>query len=436
MIWIRSAVKGTSSIQTGILNPLIWVAIPIVGLILGVLCASTIQPSSPLLAILGSLTLFTVGGLVGFFFGIPRAGRGSTEGDDPSAAAAPRSEINYAPNTNLEQVSDWITKIIVGVGLIQLTHVQGALLSAGKLFGPSVAGGRLSDSAAQSLVKAMFVYFPIVGFFQGYLATRLFLSGEFKRRDTELIGTEARMVLAETAPAIPKIRDQTQSALNKASPTARRYAQRVSKLRLEELTDPEDIATWSRAQIALNRPEFAAKGYHQLVDLLPRDAQAHAEYAAALENSGADFSQVVAELLLALKYLNAQTDSLTKTSIYENLIGSLLYIDPPEGFEQAISYADKFKRTREARESDTFWFSLASAFGQQYRWVRDADAHDERLQKIRDKALDAVRRSLALNPDNKRLFRALAFSDEPGFDEDENDLQVFEHDNDFVQLLA
>ncbi len=31
------------------------------------------------------------------------------------------NKVNYRSNTNLEQISDWLTKILVGVGLTQQT---------------------------------------------------------------------------------------------------------------------------------------------------------------------------------------------------------------------------------------------------------------------------------------------------------------------------
>jgi hypothetical protein len=67
-----------------------------------------------------------VGVLFGFIFGIPRS-LAST-----SAAVAQQvvvggepdpSRLNVLANTNLEQISDWLTKVLVGVGLTQLTQV-------------------------------------------------------------------------------------------------------------------------------------------------------------------------------------------------------------------------------------------------------------------------------------------------------------------------
>jgi len=68
-------------------------------------------------AVIGGSAYFT-GGIVGFLFGIPRTVHGSA-----------RSErvTQYQGNTNLEQVSDWLTKIIVGVGLVQIGHIVPAL---------------------------------------------------------------------------------------------------------------------------------------------------------------------------------------------------------------------------------------------------------------------------------------------------------------------
>lgn len=67
-----------------------------------------------------------VGVLFGFIFGIPRS-LAST-----SAAVAQQvvvghesdaSQLNVLANTNLEQISDWLTKVLVGVGLTQLTQI-------------------------------------------------------------------------------------------------------------------------------------------------------------------------------------------------------------------------------------------------------------------------------------------------------------------------
>src|SRR6185503_13654313 len=51
-----------------------------------------------------------VGALLGFVFGIPK----TLQSNAPPAADG---KAAYQVNTNLEQISDWLTKMLVGVGL-------------------------------------------------------------------------------------------------------------------------------------------------------------------------------------------------------------------------------------------------------------------------------------------------------------------------------
>ena len=61
---------------------------------------------------------FLAGGLVGLLFGIPRSALGS---------AGTTATGRYQANSNLVEVSDWLTKIIVGVGLVQIGRLEPAL---------------------------------------------------------------------------------------------------------------------------------------------------------------------------------------------------------------------------------------------------------------------------------------------------------------------
>ena len=81
----------------------------------------------PLTAVLWALAYFTVGATIGFLFGIPRVlqqdvtpARSSDAGAAPSVTSA---TYNLRVNTNLEQISDWLTKIFVGLGLVELQRV-------------------------------------------------------------------------------------------------------------------------------------------------------------------------------------------------------------------------------------------------------------------------------------------------------------------------
>lgn len=109
----------------------------------------------------------TLGGLLGFLFGVPPA----LQGKDGETSA----------NTNLEQISDWLTKILVGVSLTQLTAAPAYLWDwAGKL-SPLFGTGPY----AQPITLVIMISAAVLGFFAGYLLTRLFLSVALTRADRE-----------------------------------------------------------------------------------------------------------------------------------------------------------------------------------------------------------------------------------------------------------
>lgn len=150
-------------------------------------------------AVIGGLLLaiacLLVGALLGFLFGIPRslqeqagtadaaAATGSSSTATPAAApaapAAVRPQIRYGANTNLEQISDWLTKILVGVGLTQLANVPGYLKDLGGYFGLLFGDPNVGPQIALALILA----FTTGGFLFGYLWTRLFLATELTRAD-------------------------------------------------------------------------------------------------------------------------------------------------------------------------------------------------------------------------------------------------------------
>jgi len=125
-----------------------------------------------------------VGGMLGFLFGIPH----TSQGDQPSMPRtdeSPRDDsgIDYKVNTNLEQISDWLTKILVGVGLTQLTTLPGNLQQVAT----HVATGLGGAPSAIAFAGALLVVFNVCGFLLSYLWTRLYLPGEFRQADFRAI---------------------------------------------------------------------------------------------------------------------------------------------------------------------------------------------------------------------------------------------------------
>ncbi|WP_030059552.1 MULTISPECIES: hypothetical protein [Streptomyces] len=137
-----------------------------------------------------------LGGGLGFLFGVPRVRGGSGE-----------PQGSYAPNTNLEQVSDWLTKVLLGVGLTQLGSLGERLHDLGSALAPVLGGG----DAAVPFAAALVLYFLVFGFLAGWLVTRLalpralndadqaldlFLAGQDRDRHGDKVGADDLRVRA------------------------------------------------------------------------------------------------------------------------------------------------------------------------------------------------------------------------------------------------
>lgn len=105
---------------------------------------------------------YCIGGLTGFLFGIPRLLQNSSMPDEVR-----NNPSKLVQNDNLVQISDWLTKIIVGVGLTQIYSIVPALSQMGIFLSPSFGG-------SSSLAVGSVLFFLNVGFFSGYLWTRLY----------------------------------------------------------------------------------------------------------------------------------------------------------------------------------------------------------------------------------------------------------------------
>jgi len=146
--------------------------------------------------LLGSAAL--VGGFLGLLFGIPKSvsdpapmpipppagNKDATSAETSRQLAAPQ-RLSYAVNTNLEQISDWLTKIIVGVALTQIPTIRGEFSRIADYFGSGFATCALDCKVGSVGAAVIIIYGLSSGFLAGYLFTRMFLPGAFRRADNE-----------------------------------------------------------------------------------------------------------------------------------------------------------------------------------------------------------------------------------------------------------
>jgi hypothetical protein len=105
---------------------------------------------------------YGLGALTGFLFGIPRL----LENNSADKSSVSR----LVQNDNLVQISDWLTKIIVGVGLTQISSLYPGLLDVGKDMASSFSENAI---LGRNLAIGTILYFTIIGFLSGYLWTRI-----------------------------------------------------------------------------------------------------------------------------------------------------------------------------------------------------------------------------------------------------------------------
>lgn len=128
---------------------------------------------------LTALAAFLVGCLAGFLFGIPHV----VSSGQLRRQAGP---TGYLPSSNLAEVSDWLTKLLLGAGLVQLTHLGAPVASlidhvAGGLHGP--AG---SSQAATVMAGAILFGYTTIGLLDSYVVTTMWYQEHISKHSLQL----------------------------------------------------------------------------------------------------------------------------------------------------------------------------------------------------------------------------------------------------------
>lgn len=190
------------------LLPLILLSILLTGIV-AVMAGAALAPYYRAVpALLWSLGFCVSGMLLGFLFGIPRTlpsdsanltppdGRGgNSETAAPNTGNVSNTLFLGTPtpmeiNSNLVEVSDWLTKIIVGVGLIELKSLPGTARHIAAFIAPSLG---VDLASGMAVVGGIMLFFSVHGFLIGYLLTRIYLSIIIKRADSMVKNESVRL---------------------------------------------------------------------------------------------------------------------------------------------------------------------------------------------------------------------------------------------------
>lgn len=111
-----------------------------------------------------ALAAFLSGCLIGFLFGIPKV---------VSSGQLRQQTDPYSPSSNLAEVSDWLTKLLLGAGLVQLTHLATPIshlidfIAAG-LTATTATG---ASSAAKVMAGSILFGYAVIGMLDAYVVT-------------------------------------------------------------------------------------------------------------------------------------------------------------------------------------------------------------------------------------------------------------------------
>lgn len=177
-------------------------------------CGVSCKLAGGLFAVICAAGAFSAGGLLGLLFGAPGVGGGSVSrapagdghgapGDGGKSAAGSEDnpdEAQIRPNTSLERVADWLTTMLVGIGLANLPALQERATSAGIWITREITGNPAASNGSTGVL--LMLWFGVAGFFLLYLWSVRFLPSELKQSYSFLSPSQIRKIRTSTKEAI------------------------------------------------------------------------------------------------------------------------------------------------------------------------------------------------------------------------------------------
>lgn len=385
-----------------------------------------------LLALAIALGALAIGAAVGFLFGLPRTLTSSdvrevgavrrqaeaqneqdTSGSVPaeSGGGTARGMSTSDVNTNLEKISDWLTTIIVGVGLTKLEEIPSALES----FGNEVAiyfgyGGKVFGIGGG-------LFFLIAGFFLSYVGTRVKLSLVFSRSQLD-----NRSVTAFSARDVEVAKEASISPGGNAAggegiPHQLQQAdEHLLAKSLGDLKTNDEIIAWANAKARTGDFESALTAYKDVLRRVPLTEKLSWDYAVILAATG---NQAAAQNVIGTLSATANLSPEARTELNQQVsavalrerLRKGLYRWKEQGFEDSIAAGEALMKIDDQRKVAMNHVWLACAYGQKHAWIRQAVAGDaarqQELEELAEKATGQVEEALRLQPSLKQLLASL-----------------------------
>lgn len=400
-----------------------------------------------------------LGAAFGFIFGIPRVLQrrpGGIEKGQQFAITEKTGSQLFFTNTSLEEISDWLTKIIVGIGLVQFTAILESIHAASLFAAAFVYDSMpaLEPPAGTNATRWLVANHPISSFLfsiivTSLLSTCLFVYVEMRTRVTriflvtekEVAGTEADgpISMPKLIGDIPEVGGSTgkklqgggtQHFLTLLEPSTEERA--LAMTSWDQLNGPAQIGTWAVAQAKDKNFQVAEDALREALKLAPGNVnllQRLAELRLVRRNDQG-FVETMNEL--AVRRVSMAPDL---QALFEKALLIALYLSGRDSVEKALHISNVLIEHPPVKAIT--YLHRACALGQKYAFL---DSETAEAQKVRANALDALRKVVELVPDPmawervlmRQLYDPKRFNGKPS----EDDLTTFRGDTEFEELIT
>jgi hypothetical protein len=363
--------------------------------------------------LLCALAPLALGWVVGFLFGLPQVPKGSP-GDSKDGVQT------YAPGGHLEAISDWLTKIIVGVGLVQWNAFMAKFWGVTELM--SRIFGRNENLVDGKLIAACaLVYFGLLGLLAGYLTTRLYLASLIVWADRRLNRPDPSDVEKVNQAQI----DQSTGELRDVDPGA---AAALVAFPMSSFITPKALSAWGKAKLFLGDRASAITALGKAIDLDRKDPTIRRDLAALVK---AQDPGRASQLLFEAADIKEDPVRLASRMLVA------LYKEPPIGFTDVISTLNSRIQDPPYKDSADLHAYLCCAYGQKAAYdlgQQSITKQSTDFKKLRDLAFDHA--SQAINLDGATWKPRLAAFLHPQPTSSDDDLKIFGDDPEFNNLVG
>ncbi|MCU4177923.1 tetratricopeptide repeat protein [Bosea sp. BH3] len=392
-----------------------------------------------------------IGFFLGFLFGIPRsvqraatvsmqsgAGVALLPDSQQGGASHKRSAQSYITNTNLEDISDWLTKIIIGISLVQFQNVLNYIRDSAVYSASFVAAKSPPDiydgTTPMPFFMGLIVTGVLGGFLFSYLETRVRLTLIFISAENTFGAEEQGALLESGRRSITESDDAREQRAQPQLSPATEADRKLAAISRSEITDPKELVGWASAQARLGNFAVAEAALRDALQGDPGNVEIYMRIADVrrLQRNYAGAVAIIQE------GVGKAGSAQAKAQLLHRAILTALYLPRPDGFQQAIELSDTLLNEVKIAEPSVYLWR-AAAFGQNYSWLKRQKSPQVELDEVREKALESVRRLVQMLPSplaaERVLLRALFDPSPAELKAGEDDLRVFAEDKEFSDLI-